>query len=136
MQIKSRYGNRSVEHNTNCEHAASHTTALYRRGFSLDRQRTTGTHKRCRRQGSKRRTPNLPYLDWRGGGLHIQTIGNFYYNSRPLDTHTNTTHGYRKEHSDCELLVSRRISESYMAFILFVSACLSIIRDARLERVR
>ena len=77
LQIKSSYGNRSVERNTNNEHAASHTTALYRLGFALDRQRTTGTQKQCRRQGSKRRTPNLPYLDWRGGGYIFRLLGIF-----------------------------------------------------------
>jgi hypothetical protein len=56
---------------------SSHTSALYRRGFALDRQRTTGTHKRCRRQGSKRRTRNLPYLDWRGGGYIFRLLGIF-----------------------------------------------------------
>lgn len=77
LKIKSSYGNRSIERNTNCEHAASHTIALYRRGFALDWQRTTGTHKRCRRQRSKRRTPNLPYLDWRGGGYISRLLGIF-----------------------------------------------------------
>jgi hypothetical protein len=45
----------------------------------------------------------------------IQAIGNFYYDSRPLDTHTNNTYGYLDDQSDSEVFESTPISESYNA---------------------
>jgi len=70
------------------------------RGITLDRQRTTGTSDAVDRgQSVGRPTCRIRTWKWeRGREKHIQAIGNFYYNSRPLETHTNHTYGYLEEH--------------------------------------
>jgi hypothetical protein len=81
-------------------------------------------YKSCSRQGSQRRTPNLPYLDckmgdgvgWGGVGLGekelTQAIGNFYYDSAHSIPTLTTPTGYLDGQGDSEVSVSTPICES------------------------